>query len=114
MISAGSLHAENDLVKSFASCTGRYSAEMEHAWLISDPRADEFEARRLSFVALLDATVTPDTARQTLHYRINAKHAHAGLLQVARFNLDTSRANAARSAAARLLSQCDYLLLGGA
>lgn len=111
---AGSVHADNSLVKAFASCTGRYSAEMEHAWLVNDPKASDHELRRRGFVALLEATVTPTDVRRTLSYRVNTKHAHSLLLQVATFSSDASKAKTARDTASRLLEQCDLLLLGGA
>lgn len=110
----GSVFADNALVNSFANCAGRYSAEMEHAWLMSDPKAEDFEHRRKGFVSLLEATTTSENAEQVLSHRINSKHAHAALLYSASFDPDAARSEAARGAATRLLEQCNFLLLGGA
>ncbi|WP_171133414.1 MULTISPECIES: hypothetical protein [unclassified Ruegeria] len=112
--SAGMLRAQDDLVKSFASCAGRYSAEMEHAWLINDPKAEDLELRRSGFVELLEATTTAANAQFVLHHRINTKHAHARLLQTASFHSDTDESVTARKLALRLLEQCELLILGGA
>ena len=112
--SAGLLSAEGDMVKSFAGCAGRFSAEMEHAWLFSDAKAHDYEARRGSFVSLLDATTTADNAELVLSHRVNSKHAHARLLQTARFSSDVAKASAARRAATYHLDQCNLLILGGA
>ena len=65
-----------EMVRLFASCAGRYSATMEHEWLMGrDGRVAE--AQRRGFVALLDA-VLPDaraagmTGPQVLSLRIEA------------------------------------------
>lgn len=107
------MRADADLVQTFANCAGRYSAEMEHAWLINDPTAEEFEARRGGFVSLLEATTTSETAQQAINRRVSSKFAHAALLQVATFNLDEATSSAARRTATQYLERCELLLLGG-
>lgn len=99
--------------RTFAGCAARYSAEMEHAWLMSHPTAEELQDRRLQFLALLDATVPADQARNVMNYRIETKLAHASLLTLATFNDDERRAHSARVVAERHLSTCRALLLGG-
>lgn len=113
-MSAGILYAESDMVKSFASCAGRFSAEMEHAWLMNDAKAQDYEQRRGGFVSLLEATATVDNAELVLSHRINSKHAHARLLQTATFGSDVAKASAARRTAKQYLDQCNLLILGGA
>jgi len=109
---SGPATATHDLVQSFAECAGRYSAEMEHAWLIGDPAAVQFERQRSAFVSLLEATMPADAGRAVLHYRIDVKLAHAALLQQASFSRDERRAARARSAAQSRVSVCRRLLLG--
>lgn len=99
--------------QTFAGCAARYSAEMEHAWLMSDPIADELQDRRSQFLALLEATIPADRGRDVLSYRIETKLAHASLLTLATFNSDARRAHSARIVAEHHLSTCSALLLGG-
>ncbi|WP_170610735.1 hypothetical protein [Ruegeria arenilitoris] len=112
-VSAANLYADDELVKSFASCAGRYSAEIEHAWLLDDPNAKQYEMKRKGFVSLLNATIESDNAQHVLSHRVNAKHAHSALLQTGTFGSDAATSTAARRTAARLLYQCNLLLLGG-
>lgn len=107
----GALHAAPDLSRIFAGCTGRYSAEMEHAWLVNDPRADELQSQRLTFLSLLEATVPMRERRATLNYRIDVKLAHSALLTTASFSEDASRAAKARTMADAYLLSCNRLLL---
>ncbi|MBO9446969.1 hypothetical protein [Ruegeria sp. R14_0] len=113
-MSAGLLYAEGDMVKSFAGCAGRFSAEMEHAWLLNDAKAQDYELRRGGFVSLLEATTTAENAEFVLSHRVNSKHAHARLLQTATFGSDKTKASAARRTAKQYLDQCNLLILGGA
>lgn len=85
---------------------------MEHAWLIADERATEFQGERQSFVTLLDAAMDADH-RAVLNHRIETKFAHASLLAVSSFSPDKDRAKAARLLADTYLNSCLSLLLGG-
>lgn len=114
MVSAGLLYADNKMVHAFASCAGRFSAEVEHAWLLNDPIAEDYGLLRSGFVSLLDATTTAENADLALNHRVNSKHAHAQLLQTATFDPDATKANAARQTAKHFLDQCNLLILGGA
>ena len=87
------------------------SAEMEHAWLINDPAADQFEGQRRTFLSLLDATLAAGHARDALRRRIEAKMAHASLLSIATFGQRPIRAAEARRRAKWHLSVCMELLL---
>ncbi|MCV6592061.1 MAG: hypothetical protein OIF48_03845 [Silicimonas sp.] len=99
------------LADMFAACTGRYSAEMEHAWLVQDDRAGGFEQKRRQFIELLEAVVPAEERRAALHRRIEAKMAHAQLLTQAWFSNDHDRALWARSRARAEMNYCAGLLL---
>ena len=101
-----------DLPREFATCAGRYSAMMEHAWLMHDPEADEYMRLRSSFVALLEATDT-GPGEVSFHRRIDAKFAQAALLQTATFSQKPEVADQARHQIDAHLSFCRQLVLGG-
>ncbi|WP_168797940.1 hypothetical protein [Pacificoceanicola onchidii] len=100
----------------FASCLGRFSAAMEHEWLMGRDGADALESRRL-FESLLEA-VQPDARAEglsgsdILHLRIEAKFAQARLMQLAAFSDDDRRARHARLRATHLLGNCQSLVFG--
>jgi hypothetical protein len=101
----------------FAACAGRYSAEMEHGWLLHPADSPAAEARRDAFLALLDA-VAPDALDDgvpphlLMATRIEEKAAQAALLQRAAFHTDPLAAGAAHGAAARRIATCGAWLLG--
>lgn len=95
----------------FAACTGRYSAEMEHAWLVQDDRAGHYEEKRGQFIELLEAVVPVENRRAALHLRIEAKMAHARLLTQASLSADQDRARWARGRARAEMNYCAGLLL---
>lgn len=103
--------AQTSLSQVFSECVGRFSAETEHAWLMGRDDAESFDAQRLTFLSLLDATLALDAAQQALSYRIEVKMAHASLLTLATFGRDTERAARARTLAAAHLFRCQRLLL---
>ena len=101
----------------FAACAGRYSAEVEHDWLLAPSESAATEAARDAFLALLDA-VEPDAIQRGLPTqalmarRIEEKAAQTALLHRAAFHLDPLAADAARSAAGRRIADCGAWLLG--
>lgn len=103
--------AEDPLVSAFATCAGRFSAELAHAWLMQDDRAPEIEHRRSQFVELLNAVVSSDGRRNALHLRIDAKVAHAGLLSQASFSSDADRSQWAIRRAKAEIDYCTGFLL---
>ena len=103
--------ADDGLLSAFASCTGRFSAELEHAWLTQNEQMDEIERRRSQFVDLLDATLPPDQGRHALNLRIDAKVAHAALLAQATFSKDRQRAQWALQRAESEIAYCRGFLL---
>ncbi|MEO0944347.1 MAG: hypothetical protein AAFY06_05820 [Pseudomonadota bacterium] len=103
--------ARPDMVWTFASCTGRLSAQMEHQWLLRDAGADQTERRRETMIALLEATMHPDDGPTVLSWRIEAKLAQSQLLTRATFNTDTADASWARNRAEAEIAACNGLLL---
>ncbi len=103
-------HASDALSDMFASCTGRLSAQLEHAWLVGTP-SEEIQAQRQAMVTLLEAVMTPDRGRQVLAIRIDAKHAQAALLTRATFNDDAEDAEWALRRAEVEVAHCASLLL---
>lgn len=108
---AGPARSQEDLRKVFASCAGQYSAMLEHAWLMQDPEADDYQRLRAEFLALLDAVGPGD--RALLAYRIEAKFAMAGLLSQAAFGTGEDRSQRASQHAHARLDACRLILLGG-
>jgi len=103
--------AEDPLVSVFAACAGRFSAELEHAWLMQDERAFEFEHRLAQFIDLLNATVPRDRQRHALYLRIEAKMAHAQLLSQASFSGNADRSLWAVHLARSEIDYCTGFLL---
>jgi hypothetical protein len=101
----------------FAACAGRYSAEVEHRWLLRPAESPAVEARRDAFLALLDA-ISPDALDDgvpphiLMATRIEEKAAQAALLQRAAFHVDPLAAGAAQAAAERRIGSCGAWLLG--
>lgn len=108
---ADALRAGDDIVWTFASCTGRLSAQMEHQWLVSDPASEQTQARRDAMISLLEATMAPEDGPAVLNWRIEAKYAQAQLLTRAHFNQDESDAAWARNRADAQIAACNGLLL---
>ena len=103
--------ARLDLVRLFATCSGAYMAELEHAWLVGDPRADELERRRAQFLSVLDAVVSDDRSNEALAYRVEARAAHRGLLSDASFGTEAAHARWAARRAKDRMALCSSLLL---
>ncbi|WP_281995606.1 hypothetical protein [Ruegeria faecimaris] len=103
--------ADDPLMSSFAACAGRFSAELEHAWLMNDDRTDQIAHRRAQFIDLLNTTVPDDQRRHALHLRIDAKMAHAKLLSAARFSHDADRSKWAVRRARAEIDYCTGFLL---
>lgn len=103
--------AENPLLSKFATCAGRFSAELDHAWLMRDERSEEIESRRDQFVDLVNATMSPGQESHAMALRINAKFAHATLLSRATFSGRDERSSwAARRSEFEVRSCIGFLL----
>ena len=99
------------LSTTFAYCAGRFSAELEHAWLMRDPDADRIHYNRRQFLELLDATAPVDQHNRLLALRVDAKVAHAALLSTAVFSGNSDRAHWAAARAQSEISICLGFLL---
>jgi hypothetical protein len=104
--------ADENLVRTFASCAGRLSAEMEHQWLIGGENAELTERRRNAMIAVLDALAPDQRDPKIMNWRIEAKMAQASLLSRSIFNDDTADADWAYRQAQTLVSACNSLILG--
>ncbi len=109
--SAEPAFAAEELMRTFATCAGRLSAQMEHEWLLSAPSADQTEAQRDGMVALLDTFATDETARIAMRFRVEAKHAQSVLLNQATFARDQRAASRAARRAEAQISACRALLI---
>ena len=94
----------------FAGCLGRYSAEMEHEWMLGRD-GDDAKATREVFVSLLEATMDENQAKQVLAHRIASKLSQSSLLSVASFSRDTERASRAAELRQIEIANCRRLLL---
>lgn len=102
-----------DPARFFATCLGRFSATMEHEWLMGRD-GEQARDQRAMFETLLEV-VAPDSAlsrADILHMRIEAKFAQAKLLQVASFHTDARQKRYAAGLARREIGSCAALLLG--
>lgn len=103
--------AEPGLTEDATICAGRLSAQLEFQWLMRDPASKRTEVVRDAMLALLDATDSiGDEAALSL--RIEAKHAHAALLQRATFTEGGKGALRAKRRARRNVSACTRLVAG--
>lgn len=112
-IACGAPLAAQELSQVFAACAGRYSAEMEHAWLLDTARADALQDRRDAFVQLTEASGSPSSAAHLLNLRIQAKYAQARLLNAASFARTPAQAGRAQRLALVHLHTCEKMLLRG-
>lgn len=111
LFSVSVAQASEALLRDFAGCTGRLSAAMEHAWLVSAPEADTLQDMRGTFVTLLDAVVPAGRERDALTMRVEAKMAFARLLTVSTFGSDAALAERAERRADEQIRQCARLIL---
>ena len=93
----------------FATCAGRYSALMEHHWLMGAPEADQTRANRQGIIDLLDTS--PAVGPGLLARRIEAKHLLARTLQRAEFATSPQDRRIARAGADRAIAECRALVL---
>ncbi|MEM6588430.1 MAG: hypothetical protein AAF641_08295 [Pseudomonadota bacterium] len=101
----------DELTEIIATCAGRMSAELEFAWLLSDPQAEIFEEQRLRFVEILETLAPVTNPEHRLGLRIDAKMAHASLLTNAYFGTNAARAAWAKRHAITQRNHCQNMLL---
>ena len=106
----------SDEALTLAACQARYTAVLEHAWLMQGD-IEAAEMRRDLFAAMLGALMRAapnrhSLERQLMTHRITQKHAAGALLETARFGTDPRRMRIALGLATRQLAACDRLLIG--
>ncbi len=101
----------DDLLRTFASCAGRLTAQLEHQWLLQSDDAQDTEHQRAEVVALLSAIMPDDRGRQVLSWRTDARAAQRALLQRAQFGTDPDDAAWAARTAGRYVADCTGFLL---
>lgn len=94
------------MLRDFATCTGRYSALVEHQWLVNGPASEQSARVRDSLWALVEAVAAPEDATQAMAWRIEAKAGQKALLARAWSGGDT----AAGERSAQLLEACADLV----
>lgn len=97
--------AADDLLRMFADCAGRYSAETEHGWLVNPSDSETFQQRRDEFVDLAAAL---GEGPQVMGWRVAAKAAQRDLLMQATFGGNEMASHTALA----LREACDRLLPG--
>jgi hypothetical protein len=94
------------LLRDFAICAGRFSALVEHQWLVDGP-ASEVSADTLdSLLALVAAVEEPGMDATVMGWRLEAKVAQKALLTRAHFAQDSL----AEKRASELLQACAALV----
>ena len=68
------------LLQEFSICAGRFSALVEHQWLVDGPASEASARQRDSLLALVGAVAGPGEAQLSLSWRIEAKAAQRALL----------------------------------
>ena len=94
------------LLKDFAVCAGRFSALVEHQWLVDGPASERSAGTRDGLLALVEAVEGPGMAATVLGWRIEAKVGQAQLLSRAYFAQDAVAAERASD----LLQACADLI----
>lgn len=98
--------AADPLARDFALCAGRYSALVEHQWLVDGPASEHSAMIRDAFVQMTEAVSGTEGAAVALNWRIEAKAAQAALLSRAW----AARDRVAEARSAQLLQACADLI----
>ncbi|MEP6018958.1 MAG: hypothetical protein ABJ251_10835 [Paracoccaceae bacterium] len=101
-----------DTLSLFAQCAGRFSAEMEFAWLIGDQDSEIPKQLRSHFIDMIDAILAPGDGPNVLARRIEAKVAHTALLSRAQFSENPTEIRIAAQTAERDVAFCRAMLTG--
>jgi hypothetical protein len=103
---SGGPGAADALLRDFSVCAGRYSALVEHQWLVDGPASEQAAEQRDAMLELVGAVMPVGMATTAMGWRIEAKAAQGALLSRAYFAQDALAA--ARSA--QLLQACADLI----
>lgn len=98
--------AADPLLRDFAICTGRYSALVEHQWMVDGPASEQSARVRDALWSLVEAVAGPGEAQAAMGWRIEAKAGQRALLARAWLNDD----QAAEVRSAQLLQACADLV----
>ncbi|MEP3637930.1 MAG: hypothetical protein ABJN14_11785 [Paracoccaceae bacterium] len=101
-----------DTLSLFAQCAGRFSAEMEFAWLIGDQDSEIPKQLRSHFIDMIDAILAPGDGPNVLARRIEAKVAHTALLSRAQFSENPTEIRIAAQTAEHDVAFCRAMLTG--
>lgn len=100
-----------DQLRTFATCAGRLTAQLEHQWLMQTAGADALQRQRGQIVELLEAVMPRDRGRDVLNWRIEARAAQRALLQRATFGTQADDAAWASQMAEQFMADCTVFLL---
>lgn len=103
---SGGPAASDPLLRDFATCAGRYSALVEHQWLVDGPASEASARVRDNLLALVTAVQPDGMEAVALGWRIEAKVGQAQLLSRGHF----ARDSLAGARAAQLLHACADLI----
>lgn len=99
-------------VYQFATCVGRFSALMEHQWMVDGPGSEATAKLVASMGSLVQAITPEDQGRRVLAWRIDAKAAQRALLMQADFGTTPAQKAKAKARSETLIGSCRSLLLG--
>ncbi|MEL7026538.1 MAG: hypothetical protein AAGO57_04810 [Pseudomonadota bacterium] len=108
---SSALSAEQNLMRDFATCTGRLSAEVEHSWLVATVQADRNAVMYANMASLLAAVTAPEDEIRARALRIDAKAAHSQLLLQSAFGWNAEQRQFAERRARELTMSCSALIL---
>lgn len=98
--------AADPLLRDFAICTGRYSALVEHQWMVDGPASEQSARVRDALWSLVEAVAGPEEATAAMGWRVEAKAGQRALLAPAWLSHD----HAAEVRSAQLLQACADLV----
>jgi hypothetical protein len=61
--------AADPLLRDFSTCAGRYSALVEHQWLVDGPASNVSAGRRDAMLELVAAVMPPEMAKTAMGWR---------------------------------------------
>lgn len=113
------LAAQDVSLQDLAACEARYTAVVQHGWLMQEETTGAAALRRALFAAMAAALAEPAAgapapARAALAPKLAERRAMVSLLDASRFAPDARRRAIARGLVARRLRACDGLILPGA
>lgn len=96
----------------FATCSGRFSALMEHQWMVDGPQSEVTRKYLEEMVSLVQALAPDDQGARVMSWRIDAKVVQRDLLMRAEFGASDAERTHALARSDQLIGSCRSLLLG--